>query len=267
MRDYLQSLYVTVLGRPADPGGLEYWLDYEGSILDAFMNSEEVFQIYSGMSDDEQLYRFFDNALGRVPTLDELSIIKYQLVDGDPLVALDSAGVFVARVDAAHTVTEEVQMLGNTFYDVLADFNDSIVAGDYLATGSRSEGDLMELMYDLGFERPVFQPFMLPSEELPFEFDPYAYWPWPGGGTDQIHFNNNQGAPMDYWREAVSDGIYDDVIWALVEDHGNSLSLNSQRWKIQENTTGDGFIYISNDVGESIYLMVEPEITVAMWGD
>ena len=56
-RDYVQRAYIAYYGRPADPGGLNYWaarMDAAGgsidAIIDAFGNSNEFTQRYDGLS-------------------------------------------------------------------------------------------------------------------------------------------------------------------------------------------------------------------------
>jgi len=72
--DYVQKAYVAYYGRPADPGGQNYWaarMDAEGGSLSAiiaeFGNSAEFNQRYGGLSYSALVTKIYQQALGRDP--------------------------------------------------------------------------------------------------------------------------------------------------------------------------------------------------------
>ena len=73
-RDYVQKAYVAYYGRPADPGGQNYWavrMDAEGqslnAIIGAFGYSEEFNRRYGGLSYDALVTKIYQQSLGRAP--------------------------------------------------------------------------------------------------------------------------------------------------------------------------------------------------------
>ena len=73
-RAYVQKAYVAYYGRPADPGGLNYWaarMDSEGqslnAIIGAFGNSAEFNGRYGGLTFLQLVTKIYQQALGRAP--------------------------------------------------------------------------------------------------------------------------------------------------------------------------------------------------------
>ena len=73
-RAYVQKAYVAYYGRPADPGGLNYWaarMDAESQSLDAiigaFGNSAEFNGRYGGLTHLQLVTKIYQQALGRAP--------------------------------------------------------------------------------------------------------------------------------------------------------------------------------------------------------
>jgi hypothetical protein len=73
-RDYVQRAYVAYYGRPADPGGQNYWavrMDAEGqslnAIIGAFGYSDEFNRRYGGLSYDALVTKIYQQSLGRAP--------------------------------------------------------------------------------------------------------------------------------------------------------------------------------------------------------
>ncbi|MFN0090190.1 MAG: DUF4214 domain-containing protein [Acidimicrobiales bacterium] len=75
VRDSIQRLYLGLLGRPADPGGLEHWVgEYAGgrpleSIATAFAASEEALAVHGALPEDptELVAHLYRSVLGRDP--------------------------------------------------------------------------------------------------------------------------------------------------------------------------------------------------------
>lgn len=73
-KQWAQKAYVAYYGRPADPGGLEYWavrMDAEGgslaSIIGAFGDSDEFKRRYGGLTDAQLVTKIYQQTLGRDP--------------------------------------------------------------------------------------------------------------------------------------------------------------------------------------------------------
>ena len=88
-RNYVQKAYVAYYGRPADPGGLDYWatrMDAEGGSLDAiigaFGDSDEFIRRYGGLSYAALVTRIYQQALGRDPDQAGLDWYVIELLEG-----------------------------------------------------------------------------------------------------------------------------------------------------------------------------------------
>ena len=88
-RDYVQKAYVAYYGRPADPGGQDYWasrMDAEGgsldAIIEAFGYSDEFDRRYGGLTNTQLITRIYQQALGRDPDQAGLDWYVAELVAG-----------------------------------------------------------------------------------------------------------------------------------------------------------------------------------------
>ena len=88
-RNYVQKAYVAYYGRPADPGGQDYWasrLDEEGgslnAIIGAFGYSDEFNRRYGGLSYGALVTKIYQQALGRDPDLGGLNWYVNELLAG-----------------------------------------------------------------------------------------------------------------------------------------------------------------------------------------
>lgn len=71
-RNYVQKAYIAYYGRPADPGGQDYWasrMDAEGldAIIGAFGTSDEFNRRYAGLSNVALVTKIYQQALARDP--------------------------------------------------------------------------------------------------------------------------------------------------------------------------------------------------------
>jgi hypothetical protein len=88
-RNYVQKAYVAYYGRPADPGGLDYWatrMDAEGgslnAIIGAFGYSDEFNRRYGGLTNTQLVTLIYQQALGRDPDPAGLNWYVAELVAG-----------------------------------------------------------------------------------------------------------------------------------------------------------------------------------------
>jgi hypothetical protein len=88
-RDYVQKAYVAYYGRPADPGGQDYWalrMDAEGgspnAIIGAFGYSDEFNRRYGGLDNPQLVTKIYQQALGRDPDQAGLNWYVAELVAG-----------------------------------------------------------------------------------------------------------------------------------------------------------------------------------------
>lgn len=132
--DYInevQKLYIAYFGRPADPTGLDFWVNqlqtnpngYE-MISNAFSNSQEYQMMYGGQSNREVVLDIYQNLFGRAGEQGGVDFWTARLDAGDITVgnavifmsqaatqANNNDGfVFKARVGVATEFTERVDL-------------------------------------------------------------------------------------------------------------------------------------------------------------
>jgi hypothetical protein len=86
--DKVQKAYIAYYGRPADPGGLNYWVDQldEGVTFDvmlqAFGTSDEAVTLFGNKNPEEKIQTLFQQILGRTPDAGGLAYYVGKLNDG-----------------------------------------------------------------------------------------------------------------------------------------------------------------------------------------
>lgn len=143
--DDVQTMYVSYYGRPADPGGFEYWvnrLSEEGwstHFINAFGNSAEYVNRFGGLSSAELVDNLYIQILNRHAepgglnwytnlldtgqrSLSEIAVEIAGGVQNDDVITLDN------KVYVAHYFTEEVARTGHAYGDTEIDDAVSIVA-------------------------------------------------------------------------------------------------------------------------------------------
>ncbi len=92
--DNVIGAYIAYYGRPADPGGLDYWADRlrrEGSldsIIEAFGESQEFDQRFGALNNADLVTNLYEQLFGRRP--DEEGLLFYELFLGLGLMSLQS---------------------------------------------------------------------------------------------------------------------------------------------------------------------------------
>ena len=62
----VERAYLAYFGRPADPGGLNYWMTQDAATMRAgFAGSAEYAALYSGMTNDQRIEQVYQNLFGR----------------------------------------------------------------------------------------------------------------------------------------------------------------------------------------------------------
>lgn len=121
--EQVQALYVAYYGRPADPGGLDYWatqLDANGgdlnAVIDAFGRSQEYVGRFGDMDDAQRIETLYEQLFGRAADSEGRDYYAGVLARGEKSlaeIALTVANaaqgndhdVFEARVEAADEFT------------------------------------------------------------------------------------------------------------------------------------------------------------------
>jgi len=86
--DKVQKAYIAYYGRPADPGGLNYWVGQldEGVkfdiMLKAFGTSDEAVTLFGNKNPEETIQTLFQQILGRTPDAGGLAFYVGKLNDG-----------------------------------------------------------------------------------------------------------------------------------------------------------------------------------------
>lgn len=103
--DYInevQKLYVAYFGRPADPTGLDFWVNqlqtnpngYE-MISNAFSNSQEYQMMYGGQSNREVVLDIYQNLFGRPGEQGGVDFWTARLDEGD--ITVGNAVIFMSQ--------------------------------------------------------------------------------------------------------------------------------------------------------------------------
>jgi|GEM_PF-4690108 len=153
--NFVQTMYVSYYGRPADPDGLTYWsnrVDEEGnaSIVDAFGNSMEFTTRFGSLSPEDMVDNLYQQLFGRDAestglqywvdqfqsgqrSLADISVAIAEGAQGDDMVARD------AKVTAASAFT---QALDTPAEMAAYQGSDALMVGrEYLATATATVTD------------------------------------------------------------------------------------------------------------------------------
>ncbi|MBW7903425.1 MAG: DUF4214 domain-containing protein [Rhodocyclaceae bacterium] len=123
----VQQLYVAYYGRPADPGGLQYWAAIVeqnagnvASIISAFSNTPEATALYStSVTPAERIVVLYQNILGRDPEPDGLTYWQKQVADG--LISLNNLTIAILQgaQNEDATVVSNKLAVANAFTDLV----------------------------------------------------------------------------------------------------------------------------------------------------
>ena len=62
----VEKAYLAYFGRPADTGGMNYWIGKSVADMDAgFASSHEYATLYNGMTNDQRVEQVYQNLFGR----------------------------------------------------------------------------------------------------------------------------------------------------------------------------------------------------------
>lgn len=107
----LQKCYVAYYGRPADPGGLAYWVDQlernDGDlslIINSFAEAPESLAVYGGLSPAEVVTKLYHQLLGRAPEPEGLTYWTGQLEAGN----LTRQNIMLTLLNSAQGTDAEV---------------------------------------------------------------------------------------------------------------------------------------------------------------
>ncbi len=121
----VQKVYVAYFNRPADPGGLAYWMSSDwNTVFGSFPVSIESQTLYSGATVADQITSIYNKLLGRAPDAEGLAYWVSEV--NNPLSPVTAASAAKAIIDAAlgsATDAANVQaklIAANAFTDTLA---------------------------------------------------------------------------------------------------------------------------------------------------
>jgi len=120
--DFVQQLYVSYYGRPAESGGLQYWADRadaegQSAIVNAFGDSQEYQDVFGSLTDQQLVNNLYQQMFNRDAEQAGLDFYTNMLSSGQSTlaeIALDIQNgaqgsdkeAFAAKVQAASTYTE-----------------------------------------------------------------------------------------------------------------------------------------------------------------
>ena len=160
----IQEIYIAYYGRPADPAGLDYWLDrvntdHEGdltAIIEAFGASAEATELFGDRTSAESVTALYQQLFGRDPEatglqfyVDGLAAGTYTLVSIaknilDGATTGDDATVVANRTTVANNFTAELRVDGTYAGDDAA-----AVARAFLATVDKTTASKTAALADL----------------------------------------------------------------------------------------------------------------------
>jgi Domain of unknown function (DUF4214) len=125
---YVQQLYQNVLGRAADPGGLQFWTGFlssggsRGDVLLGFSQSSEDKArtlTTAGDKDDAEAYRLYRAALGRTPDPAGQAFWSGQLASGATPTQVAQDFVDSPEFQSAHANLTPADFVANLYLNVL----------------------------------------------------------------------------------------------------------------------------------------------------
>jgi len=121
----IQGIYIALFGRPADPGGLAYWVGVTkngadlSEMLRVLPSLPEYTDRFAGQTPDQVITTVYQNLFGRDPDAEGLAFFKGQLASGAQTLATIAVNIMQgaqgddkadvqAKVDAAQLFTESL---------------------------------------------------------------------------------------------------------------------------------------------------------------
>ncbi|MBZ9540438.1 DUF4214 domain-containing protein [Modicisalibacter tunisiensis] len=160
--DFVQQLYVSYYGRPAESGGLQYWADRadaegQSAIVNAFGDSQEYQDVFGSLTDQQLVNNLYQQMFNRDAEQAGLDFYTNMLSSGQSTlaeIALDIQNgaqgsdkeAFAAKVQAASTYTENNGAEGSyNVDDAKAVVDAAGAAGETFTLTADNAGDIVTL--------------------------------------------------------------------------------------------------------------------------
>ena len=145
--DKVQKAYIAYYGRPADPGGLTYWVGQLdtgiafGVMLQAFGTSDEAVNLFGNKTPAETIQTLFQQILGRTPDPGGLAYYVEKLRDGS------MTGITIAQNVFDGAINDDATMVSNKLAVAKA-FNESLDTAEKRAayTGAAAVVTLRDML-------------------------------------------------------------------------------------------------------------------------
>lgn len=194
-QDFIQQLYITYYGRPADPEGLAYWAQRLednggnlGTVMDAFGNSVEFDTRFGGLGEQDLIDNLYQQAFGRDAEPEGLNYYADRLASGESsLIDLaqdiangaqgDDITAIENRVEVSQAFTEQVTERGLNYGEIeaagqlLAQVTANTNVNDYIQSAVNERLDTLAAEDGDGGSGSIGPTFSVTEEAGTLQFD------------------------------------------------------------------------------------------------